>query len=249
MESASKLKLLFENARAIDCSILDSNMIFLQDMLPLLTTKFYYISDPSFSRLIIPNSVYFNEFGQIIRLNLAENKLTRLPHSFAFLSALETLDISFNLLTELPSFFTRFSHLKSINLDHNQFTAFPKELELLASLECVSFMHNHLSRLPLALCSVSYPIQLTENIFLTSSDQSSTKNPTLGLNPLGLDFDSFEIWSQALKLCLQECRCENPLVKFARFQEFLVILLRQHVFTKYAEKGLEIPSDNYILLL
>ncbi|KAG1722218.1 uncharacterized protein EDB91DRAFT_1175022 [Suillus paluster] len=58
-------------------------------------------------------------FGSLKTVDLHQNKITRLPDTFADLTALTTLDLSHNSLTALPSNIFALPNLTVMNLSHN----------------------------------------------------------------------------------------------------------------------------------
>ncbi|KAK7738487.1 hypothetical protein SLS53_006006 [Cytospora paraplurivora] len=81
----------------------------------------------------------------LLKLNLANNRLTHLPPYFGAYRALRTLNISSNFLEQFPSFLCELESLVDLDLSFNLIMSIPDEIGDLKSLERLVITNNRLS--------------------------------------------------------------------------------------------------------
>ncbi len=86
--------------------------------------------------------------SRLIRLDLGDNSLTRLPEEIEQLSALEELDLSSNELTTFPNRLCHLHSLKELNLFGNQITVLPNEINKLKNLRSLDLTRTGLTAWP-----------------------------------------------------------------------------------------------------
>jgi len=86
--------------------------------------------------------------GEIVRLNLPNLKLRKIPDCVQDLKYLEILNVFNNLLEELPSWIGRLGSLKELNAIRNKITTIPETICDLKSLKILELSYNSLSELP-----------------------------------------------------------------------------------------------------
>lgn len=80
----------------------------------------------------------------LLKLNLANNRLTHLPPYFGAYTALRVLNISSNFLESFPPFLCNMESLVEIDLSFNSIDQFPEEIKNLHNLEKLVITNNRL---------------------------------------------------------------------------------------------------------
>ncbi|PNY29327.1 Adenylate cyclase, partial [Tolypocladium capitatum] len=81
----------------------------------------------------------------LLKMNLANNRLTHLPHYFGAYQALRTLNISSNFLDRFPPFLCELSSLVDLDLSFNAIASLPEEIGSLKNLEKLLITNNRLA--------------------------------------------------------------------------------------------------------
>ncbi|KAJ2906050.1 adenylate cyclase [Zalerion maritima] len=81
----------------------------------------------------------------LLKLNLANNRLTRLPPYFGVYKALRSLNISSNFLESFPPFLCEMESLVDIDISFNSIDSFPEEIGKLQNLEKLVITNNRLA--------------------------------------------------------------------------------------------------------
>ncbi|POR36681.1 Adenylate cyclase [Tolypocladium paradoxum] len=81
----------------------------------------------------------------LLKMNLANNRLTHLPPSFGAYQALRSLNISSNFLDRFPPFLCELSSLVDLDLSFNAIASLPDEIGSLKNLEKLLITNNRLT--------------------------------------------------------------------------------------------------------
>jgi len=84
----------------------------------------------------------------LLTLNLAHNKISRLPASFGVLSALTALNLSGNFFTEMPLLLSSFDSLRTLDFSSNKLVGIPQYFKGFTSLVSLRISFNPISSLP-----------------------------------------------------------------------------------------------------
>ncbi|TFB03855.1 hypothetical protein CCMA1212_003608 [Trichoderma ghanense] len=101
--------------------------------------------DASNNRLEQLDNAELNALTGLLRMNLANNRLTHLPPYFGAYQALRSLNISSNFLEAFPPFLCDLHSLVDLDLSFNSIAELPEEIGQLKSLEKLLITNNHLS--------------------------------------------------------------------------------------------------------
>ncbi|KAF3077364.1 hypothetical protein CFAM422_000545 [Trichoderma lentiforme] len=101
--------------------------------------------DASNNRLEQLDHAELNTLTGLLRMNLANNRLTHLPPYFGAYQALRSLNISSNFLDAFPPFLCDLHSLVDLDLSFNSIAELPEEIGQLKSLEKLLITNNHLS--------------------------------------------------------------------------------------------------------
>ncbi|EHK26366.1 uncharacterized protein TRIVIDRAFT_211694 [Trichoderma virens Gv29-8] len=101
--------------------------------------------DASNNRLEQLDNAELNTLSGLLRMNLANNRLTHLPPYFGAYQALRSLNISSNFLDAFPPFLCDLHSLVDLDLSFNSIAELPEEIGQLKSLEKLLITNNHLS--------------------------------------------------------------------------------------------------------
>ncbi len=82
------------------------------------------------------------------QLNLASNRLVRLPEDMSNLNRLQLLYLPFNDLTAIPESLFDTENLRDINVSRNQITKLPETVSKLTTLQYLYLSDNQLTSLP-----------------------------------------------------------------------------------------------------
>jgi Leucine-rich repeat (LRR) protein len=85
---------------------------------------------------------------QLRTLNLAHNKLIRLPREICNLPSLQVFRLEHNSITTLPDAFGSLAALTELDLSHNALNSLPPSIGRLGQLRILSLAHNALKGLP-----------------------------------------------------------------------------------------------------
>jgi adenylate cyclase len=107
-------------------------------------SKLTYL-DASNNRLEQLEHAQLNGLVGLLKLNLANNRLTHLPSYFGAYRALRTLNISSNFLEAFPTFLCGLESLVDLDLSFNSITNLPDEIGGLKNLEKFLITNNRLS--------------------------------------------------------------------------------------------------------
>lgn len=89
-----------------------------------------------------------SQLTNLVKLNLFNNKLTRLSEKFGPLYTLVSLDISSNKIVEVSSEISKLSSLKELNLNKNLIKELPYEFGNMDALKFLYLRSNMLTELP-----------------------------------------------------------------------------------------------------
>ncbi len=98
-----------------------------------------------------PREVKYDDRGHLIRLDLSDLGLTRLPPEIGQLSNLKELEVGGNQLTELPDWIGQLSNLKELEVGGNQLTELPDWIGQLRNLKELWVYNNQLTELPASI--------------------------------------------------------------------------------------------------
>jgi Leucine-rich repeat (LRR) protein len=84
----------------------------------------------------------------LLHLNLAQNKISRLPASFQVLSGLTSLNLSGNFFTEMPLLLSSFVSLRTLDFSSNKLVGIPQYFKGFTSLVSLRISFNPISSLP-----------------------------------------------------------------------------------------------------
>ncbi len=87
----------------------------------------------------------------LLTLNLAQNKISKLPDSFQALSALTSLNLSENFFTEMPILLSSFDSLRVLDVSSNKLVGIPQYFKGFTSLASLRISFNPISSLPFYL--------------------------------------------------------------------------------------------------
>lgn len=108
-------------------------------------SKLTYL-DVSNNRLEQLEHAELNTIQGLLKLNLANNRLTHLPYYFGKYQALRSLNISSNFLDKFPPFLCDLQSLVDLDLSFNSIASLPNDLGNLANLEKLLITNNRLSQ-------------------------------------------------------------------------------------------------------
>ncbi|CAJ2501172.1 Uu.00g040250.m01.CDS01 [Anthostomella pinea] len=83
--------------------------------------------------------------GGLLKLTLANNRLSRLPQDFGAFRSLRSLNMSSNFLDKFPSFLCRLESLVDIDVSFNSIASLPEDIGKFRSLEKFVMTNNRLS--------------------------------------------------------------------------------------------------------
>jgi Leucine-rich repeat (LRR) protein len=89
-------------------------------------------------------------------LSIAKNRITAIPDTIGYLSALIELDLSCNEITELTSCISYLDKLKILSLGFNQITHLPTDISGLVSLITIDLTRNPLRVLPAEISKLPF---------------------------------------------------------------------------------------------
>lgn len=112
-----------------------------------------YFTDLEWADLIKKISSIRN-LGNVVYLNLSENKLTNLPEWFGRLENVAAIDLSENHFSDLPFWIKRLEKLEYLNLSNNQFAKVPDAIQSLTRLIRLNFSNNQIQALPPSMCKL-----------------------------------------------------------------------------------------------
>ncbi|KAL7799131.1 PP2C domain-containing protein [Trichoderma ceciliae] len=101
--------------------------------------------DASNNRLEQLEHAELNALSGLLKMNLANNRLTHLPPYFGAYQALRSLNISSNFLDAFPPFLCDLQSLVDLDLSFNSIAELPEEIGQLKNLEKLLITNNHLS--------------------------------------------------------------------------------------------------------
>ena len=84
------------------------------------------------------------ELKNLRELNISENNLTNLP----IIEKLEWLEIACNKITKVPECIYKMEYLTFLDINHNQIQSLPDSIGTLKHLECLYASHNQIQTLP-----------------------------------------------------------------------------------------------------
>ena len=84
----------------------------------------------------------------VIKLDIAINKLTKIPLKVFKLTSLQILNCYYNKITKIPKEIRQLINLKEFNCHSNKLKKLPKEIGQLINLETFHFSYNEITRLP-----------------------------------------------------------------------------------------------------
>jgi len=113
----------------------------------------------------LPN--YFNYLSKIESINLLGNKFEKFPIILTELNTLDEISLSTNQLKEIPSNIKNLKNLKILILNNNRLTKLPKEIGQLRELKYLELGNNYLTELPIEIKSLTRleEIHLEKNDF------------------------------------------------------------------------------------
>jgi len=86
--------------------------------------------------------------SNMVKLNLFNNKLTKVSNNFGVLYTLISLDLSSNAISEVSASISKLVLLKELNLNKNKLTELPFEFGNLENLKYLYLRSNYLNELP-----------------------------------------------------------------------------------------------------
>ncbi|KAM0254800.1 hypothetical protein ACHAQJ_006399 [Trichoderma viride] len=101
--------------------------------------------DASNNRLEQLDHAELNALSGLLKMNLANNRLSHLPPYFGAYQSLRSLNISSNFLDEFPPFLCDLQSLVDLDLSFNSIAELPEEIGQLKNLEKLLITNNHLS--------------------------------------------------------------------------------------------------------
>ena len=101
----------------------------------------------------VPESI--SRLINLKRLDLFDNRLSKLPEAIAHLTNLQWFNLSNNQLSELPEEIAHLTNLQMLFLKNNQLSELPEEIGQLRSLEDLNLSDNQLTDLPTSLGGLS----------------------------------------------------------------------------------------------
>ncbi|TWU78415.1 cysteinyl-tRNA synthetase [Metarhizium rileyi] len=101
--------------------------------------------DVSNNRLEQLEHAELNSLTGLLKMNLANNRLTHLPQYFGAYQALRSLNISSNFLDKFPPFLCQLHSLVDLDLSFNAIASLPDELGNLKNLEKLLITNNRLA--------------------------------------------------------------------------------------------------------
>ncbi|XP_048353189.1 leucine-rich repeat-containing protein 40 [Sphaerodactylus townsendi] len=93
-------------------------------------------------------------------LDVHDNQLTCLPAAIGSLENLQKLNVSHNKLKDIPHELTQLNHLRSLLLEHNELSHLPDEFGHLVSLEELDISNNHIASIPVSFASLTSLVRL-----------------------------------------------------------------------------------------
>ena len=114
--------------------------------------------------------------GALVELNLASNRLSRLPDTLAQCGHLVHLDLSHNFLRHFPPVLFQLSALVYLNLDNNPLDDIPDDIVKLLKLEELTLTNTSIEELPSNQATKAYLLALP--CFLSDLAISNPKSPT-----------------------------------------------------------------------
>ncbi|KAL7922617.1 PP2C domain-containing protein [Trichoderma austrokoningii] len=101
--------------------------------------------DASNNRLEQLEHAELNALAGLLKMNLANNRLSHLPPYFGAYQALRSLNLSSNFLDSFPPFLCELQSLVDLDLSFNSISELPEEIGQLKNLEKLLITNNHLS--------------------------------------------------------------------------------------------------------
>ncbi|GFP56310.1 adenylate cyclase [Trichoderma asperellum] len=101
--------------------------------------------DASNNRLEQLEHAELNALAGLLKMNLANNRLSHLPPYFGAYQALRSLNLSSNFLDSFPPFLCGLQSLVDLDLSFNSISELPEEIGQLKNLEKLLITNNHLS--------------------------------------------------------------------------------------------------------
>ncbi|KYK56020.1 adenylate cyclase, ACY [Drechmeria coniospora] len=101
--------------------------------------------DVSNNRLEQLEHADLDSLAGLLKMNLANNRLTHLPQTFGMYQALRSLNISSNFLDRFPPFLCELQSLVELDLSFNAIESLPDEIGNLKNLEKLLITNNRLS--------------------------------------------------------------------------------------------------------
>ena len=120
-------------------------------------------------------SEFISAMGNLNKLELKSNKLSKIPDSIFSLNCITYLDLSYNNLNELQDSFKNLKSLKHLNLGYNQISEIPPSIGSLKNLKLLDLNHNKLRSLPSSIGKLTSLVNLNLHGNQISTLQSSLK--------------------------------------------------------------------------
>jgi Leucine-rich repeat (LRR) protein len=116
---------------------------------PALTNYTLLLSGSDDDKLkTLPDIFQAECFKSILHLDLSQNDLDNLPHSFKALTQLNSIDLSDNNFSEFPDVFEEFLSLEDLDISDNKLESLPDSMGKLSSLTILTANKNCLDTLP-----------------------------------------------------------------------------------------------------
>jgi hypothetical protein len=123
---------------------------------------------------------YIGNLKNLKKLNLGQNKFTVFPSVILKLTKLEELYLNHNLLTKIPETISNLKHLKVLFLNKNRFTSLPESIGELTKLSNLNLFDNdRLKILPASFRKLTLENELPEEMEFASM---SRRSPTTRRN-------------------------------------------------------------------
>ncbi|SPN96706.1 probable adenylate cyclase [Cephalotrichum gorgonifer] len=175
-------------------------------------SKLTYL-DASNNRLELLDQAELDNLGGLLKLSLANNRLTDLPPYFGAYKSLRTLNLSSNFLDKFPDFLCELDSLVDLDLSFNSISILPDNIGKLQNMERFVITNNRLSdTLP---CTFKQLISLRElDIKYNAITSIDIMSELPKLEVLSVDHNSVSVFKGSFETLRNLRLNSNPVNKF-----------------------------------